>query len=195
MVTEILKNGCHKTKMVRYRNAFGVEPVKHFCPKHDFSTDIRYAELCAPLDYRDIEFAKRASIGDIAVEASLQEVCPGLSKKSLSATRSRIFAKTGFRDLYDFLKRLCFDYKFTGDLDEEKLLKHLEESIEAVDPGPQKFAMCVKLLEIRGHIDGGQKKKRPKSLPDPADQKSPKKWSAALKDFDAQVKTESGNGS
>ena len=114
-VTDILKNGCHKTKMSCYKRQFFVEPVKHYCPKHDFSTDIRYAELCQPLNYRDIEVAKRVSIGDIGLDASLHAVDPTLSAKSLCTIRSRMSAKPGWGDLTDYLTRLFFDYKFPGD--------------------------------------------------------------------------------
>ncbi len=193
-VTEILPNGCHKTKMVQYTGKFPVEPVRHFIPKHDFSQDIRYAELCAPLNYRDIEFAKRASVGDIGMDASLHAVCPTLSKSSLVTSRSRISAKDGFHDLKDYLKRLCFEHKFTGDIDEDQLLKHLEECIEATDPGPQKFTMCVKLLELRGLIPDRPKKKKAPTLTDPTDPKSPDKWDKALRVIDEVNPPGAGHG-
>lgn len=185
---EITKHGCHKAKMAVYKGKFRIHAVQFFIPAHDFSTDYRFAELCAPLDYREIEYCKRYSIGNVNQDEALHDINPKLCANALKTTRCRMTVKPEVQALVAYLKRLTLEYKFTDDLDKDKLMQILEESIHATDPGSQKFNMAIRLLEIRGDIDGSlkRKKKNYNSVENPKDPTNPNKWDVALKELPAE---------
>lgn len=181
MATEILKNGIHRTKMLTYKGKHTIQPVLYFMPRHDFSKDIRYADLCEPLTYREIEVAKRYSYGQITGLDAMREVCPKLSEKSFGTAFNRMSCKPEFKELWIYLKKLAFEYQFQGDMDDDKLLSLLEESINAMKPGAQKFNAAYKLYTQRQR-DKKRAAGEDTDLPNPEGEE---KWEASLADFDA----------
>lgn len=181
----IHKNGCHKGKFAEYSGKYVVHSVQYFIPQHDFSLDPRYAELCEPLDYRDIEFAKRYSVGGVTQNQALHEIQPNLSPHSVQTIRCRIAAKAGWKALVDYLKRLAVDYKFAGDLDKDTLTTMLEEDIWAEGPGSKRSQLVHKLLDLRG--EGKDKGKKKRDEPPTSDPTSPDKWDEALKTIDEEI--------
>ena len=180
MTTDSTKSGMHKSKMAVYKGKGKVVPVPYFIPQHDFSTDIQFAELCEPLNFREIEVAKRYSYGNISGPLALHDVSPQLLELSTRTSFVRMSKKPGFKELSTYLKRLAFDYKFTGDLDDDTLLTILQECIHSMEPGIAKFNMAHKLLVIRAK----RKSKPANEEPDISDLQGENKWEQTLSQID-----------
>lgn len=180
MATEITKSGIHKTKALKDRARTKVVPVSFFIQGHDFSMDPKYAELCEPLNYREIEFAKRYSFGDIAAWKATREICPQLSHWACQSAFNRAHLKPAFKELLTYLKEVALEHSFTGKINDDQLLDMMEESLHVLSPGKQKFDMAHKLYQLRI----SNRKRARKFDPDVHDPEGEDKWEASLSEFD-----------